>query len=979
LSLVARELAFPAILIPCFIVLAILLAVVFRKGCPDLPRRYRDILTSIWFLGLVVVGAAAGIYYLRNQMVESRVSIEVDMQIDRGTIVELFVNDLSREPYRDTAILGHRHIYSYDKLPHDINLLRFDPTEQNDTHIVIYSITVKSGSRAFKTFGPAELKNWTRLNLSTPVEEGGGLVMSSVTDDPILSVTPGLRLPGAVVAKLGTFVDDSDGFYVLAIAAFLLVLLARASSRAGRLQALQISIVCCIGFPIVFLMSKLDLSPPPVTATVGYASYNGYAKANDILSGLLIMLLSIGLGYGCARWVGRNPGEPEEPEAGVPSKWRNILIAHVALLVLIPLYFLPPLRKTLQSLSHLSYHNDTWDAANSLLWGSLVNRGLHPYLDFWYPYGGFYLQMQHFPVGHMWTVIHCTVVLWFFYLGLLKVTGHRLRDALTIYGMVMAPLLLGTLNQWHRYLMPIDVVLFYAAICNVPRLEWKTHLPFAALAGYVCFSEPPQIVCAACAILLHTGLSMLDRFQGQSWREGVAGSWQVLKQRVVCVGLPMLAGIVASTSVYASNGMLAGIWDFEKSVADVGDYSAVPAEMARWVLPALERDTVFLLLFLIASYTAYRWVRMKGQSDPLGTALIVLCAAGFVAMQKQIVRPHIMSQWRIYPYVALSVLGVILWRERKPVARIAIAVFLGCLAGGAYYQGLWAHVVENDFTKVPEKVSDALAVALHDDKEIGQVNDSLYERSRFVGFDAQTAVLDNLKGASGLRSDDSVYVLGDDLIFYILLKQAPPYHSNFYNTSPIYEQEKVLDWFHRKNPRFIIWGTGGPGAESFDLVPNVVRLPLIYDYIVENYGLSHEVGQYRILTRRAANEPPDLKFWRQALGERIDLGGVPRRARLSEYGSCEGDKALCDAVLVVRYPGPEPVSPGKLNVKVESAAGPFQIQWDVAPGQREYVVNLNRIWFWNVLAKSRTPEIFIQDEHAKAFLGYHRERGRVLY
>ena len=977
--------AFPAILLPCFIALALLLAILLRKGCPDLPRRYRDMLTASWCVFLVAVLAAAGIYSLRQQIIRTEVSIEADMLINRGTLVELFLNDLQLDPYRQLAVPGQRHVYRYEKLPHEITLLRFDPTEQADARIVIYSITVKSGNQVFRKYGPSEIKNWTLLNLSTPKEEAGALVMTDATDDPILWTSPALRLPGAGVAKLATLVDDSDGPFLLAMAAFLLVLLTRASTRAGRLQAVQIAVACCVGFPIVWLVNKLALLPPPVTVTVGYASYNGYAKTNDILAGVLMMLVSIGLGYGCATWVDRGPAEPEEPKpeenvSGRASKRSYIWLTHAAVIVLAFLFFLPNLLEILQSMSRIAYRNDSWDAANTLLWGALINKGLLPYRDFWYPYGGFYVQLQRFPAGHIWGILHCTVIVWFLFLGLLRITGRRLIDTLMIFGVILVPLLLGIMGGWHRYLMPIDVVLLYAAICDVPRLEWKSHLPFAALAGYVCFSEPPQLVCAACGILVHTGLTALSRFRGPSLRERAAEGLRVLKQRLVLVGVPMLAGAAVCALIYASNGMLSGIWDFEKSVADVGDYSAVPSEIAHWLLPALEPDTVFLLLFLVASYAAYRWVRMKGRHDPLGTAVLTVCVAGFVAMQKQIVRPHIMTQWRVYPYVALSILGLILWRERKLAPRIAIALFLGCLAGLAVHQNLLQLIFENDFKDVPRKVPDDLEVLLHDGKESAKANDSLFARARFASFDAQNAVVDNLTGACGLHPEDSVYVLGDDSLFYILLNQAPPYGSNSYNDSPIYEQQRVLEWIQRKNPRFVIWGAGtGPERQIFDSVPNMVRLPLIYTYIVANYKLLRAVGPFHILTKRAPDELPDLEYWRQTLGKRIDLGSVPRRARLSEYGACEGDKSRCDAVLVVRYPQPAPVSKGKLSITVESAAGPFQIQLNVAPGQREYVVNLNRIWFWNLLAKSGTPRMITEDERAQAFLGYHRERSPVLY
>jgi hypothetical protein len=122
-----------------------------------------------------------------------------------------------------------------------------------------------------------------------------------------------------------------------------------------------------------------------------------------------------------------------------------------------------------------------------------------------------------------------------------------------------------------------------------------------------------------------------------------------------------------------------------------------------------------------------------------------------------------------------------------------------------------------------------------------------------------------------------------------------------------------------------------------------------------------------------------MNFWREQLGSHIDLGRIPRRARLKDYRSCDGDKASCDAVLVVRYPDPAPVARGKLSVSIQGTAGEFNIDFDVAPGQRDYVINLNRLWFWKPLVQSGTPDIVTRDARAQTFLGFHRERGAVLY
>jgi hypothetical protein len=438
----------------------------------------------------------------------------------------------------------------------------------------------------------------------------------------------------------------------------------------------------------------------------------------------------------------------------------------------------------------------------------------------------------------------------------------------------------------------------------------------------------------------------------------------------------MLAGVAGGSLIYLMNGMLPGLWDFEKSLGDQGNYGGVPADIPRWVLPVLQPDTMFLLMFLLASYTVYRWVRMKALPDPLGAILVVLSGTAFMAMQKQLLRPHVMTQVRVYPYLALLIFGLIAWRERKPLSRIVIVAFLGCILGIAMNRGAARTLYTQDVEAVPAKVIGSIDALLHHAKDFDQVDSTLYSRSRFQGFDAENAVVDNLLQSCNLHAEDNVYVLGDEAIFYILLNKYPPYLSNSYNDSPLYEQQKVLAWLERKKPRFVIWG---PKDSNYDSVPHTVRLPLIYTYVVGHYELLREVGPYQILAERPPNRPPDLEYWRRTLGDSVDLGHIPGRARLAEYAACTGETARCDAVLVVKYPSSKSVPRGKLTVDIAAPGGRFQAQFDVSPEEREYVVNLDRLWFWKVLAKSGAPRITAEDSAAQAAMDYRRERSPVLY
>ena len=937
----------------------------FNRIC-RMPDGFRNALLGWRSAALVLLLSAGGAIYLQNQAVESGIGIEVDMLVTRGNRVELWLNDWQHPSEQLPVIAGERHVYRFVRVPQKITLLRLDPTDMPDARILIYRVTVRSGRQIFRQFGPAELKTWSRMNLSAPQDEDGGVALAGLTDDPILTAPLELQLPGGSLMGMSRLISAPDSPFVLAMGAFLMVLLARMFTGMGRMQAVVMAVSAAAAYPVVLLVMKLHLPPPAVTSTVGYASYHGYPKADEYLAAWCAMLVSIVIGYGFAR----RTGSPEVAveEAASHARWK-VWLAHAAVGGLVFVYFLPNLLGIFQSLGRTVYPYLSWDDENMLTWGYMVHAGLRPFRDFWYPYAGGYLQLLPFPAGSISWVLHATVVLWVLYVALFKVTGRRLGQALAVYGLVMAPLLMELLWQWYRYLLSIDVALLYVAICDETRLDWKTHVPFAAFVGYAFFCEPTQMVYAGAGIAAHTLLSALSRFQGHGLRERLRESGQVVRQRVVYVGIPMLAGIAVSLSIYAANGMLPGLWEFERSLGDQGSYGAVPSEISNWVMPILQPDTVFLLMFLLASYAVYRWAGMKGRRDPLGSALIVLCGTAFVAMQKQILRPHVMTQVRVFPYVALLIFGLMVWRERKPFVRMMMVAFLGCILGIAVHRNMFREIYLRDIQAGPGNVGNSIGMLLHDRNEFGTANATMYAPSRFTGFDAEKEVVAELTQGCGLRAEDSVYVLGDSSVFYILLERQPPYITNSYNDSPIYEQQRVLDWLQRQHPRFVIWGTD---ALAYDSVPHTVRLPLLYTYVVAHYQFLRAIGPYHILSELPPGQPPDLEYWRRVLGDRVDLGGIPGLARASEYADCGGDVARCDAVLVVKR---APALRGKLTVDIDS----FRVQFDLAPDHREYVVNLNRLWFWNPLSRRSAPRITTEDAGAEAVMGYRRERRPVLY
>ena len=955
------------------LVLAVLALMAIRNPAflaAEFPARCEDVLLNPWCTLAIVLLAATVALLLQNHAAATDIGLEADMKLSSGGIVELWFNDWDHPSEQLHVVPGERHLYRFQKLPHEVHLMRLDPTDIPNTRIVIYGIAIKSRNRVIKQLGPAEMRSWTSRNLTPAQPEDGGLAFTSTNEDPIFLAPLSLQVESGVLQVLSSLLEGPDGSVLPAIPALLLVLLAGVSTRARRLQAVMMALAACVAYPIVLLVLKLDLlAPPPVRSAVGYAAFAGYGKANEHFATLLVMVACVGLGCLFARWAGASVDPAAMPPAARPGA--GIWLAHASVFMFFFVYFLPNLLTMSQELSNTVYRQGLWDELNMLTWRYMLNMGLRPLRDFWFPYSGSYIHMLPFPVGAITTVLHVALCQTVFYLAVFKITGRRLGAALVLAGLIFAPIMLADMPSHARYLLGVDVALLYVAVVNVRRLQWKTHLPFAVFVGYVFFYEPTQILYAGAGIAVHTMLAAVGRFQGRHRRERVMASLQVLKQRVVCIGIPMVAGVAAAVLVYASQGMLRGLWDFEASIGDMSNYGAWPSEISQWVMPVYQSTALFLMMFVLASYAVYRWIRLKGREDDLlGAALIVMSATTLMVMQKQVARPHyMMEQLQVFPYTTMLLFGLIAWRERTPAVRVVIAAFLGCILAVAGHRSL-VYYVRLQLVGGPHRIADALDLVLNHRPEIEQTNATLYARSRFVGFDMENAVVDFINQEKGRRPGESVYVLGDAAIFYLLLNQPAPYDSNSYNDSPLSEQQRMLDWFRSKRPRFVIWSTD---ALAFDGVPHMVRLPLIYRYVVEHYGFVRAFGPYHILMELPPDQAPDLGYFRRVLSSCIDLGSIPGRSRSSEYAACNGDTSRCDAVLVVKYRS----RPARRKLSV--SAGEFQIQFDVKPSEREYVVNLNRLWFWGPLAKGAPPRLTTEDAAATAAMEYRRERGAVLY
>jgi hypothetical protein len=947
-----------ALLLPAFVALVGILIAGRILGRPlrdTLLRTLQACSRSRYFPAVLGVAAFGLTVYVGRLAIVERIDLEADMSVSAGEIVEVRANDPNLPALRAAIAPNERRIYRFEGIPSRLTYLRIDPTEASSAHITIYAIRIVSAGRELRWFGPGDLRSWRMIHLNA--SKGPALCLVSTTDDPILDTNLSFSASNSP-AWVDSVVDvfRRPHLYTLELMVFFLVFVAAGmTTDRGTVEAALVALVVLLSHTLVLAVRAIPFSPPSVSSSIGYANFVGYPKFQDSIASLPLLLMCAAIAWCAARFVPLAKTAPR-PLQPTPEGGRSVWTAHVtgiAVAAVLVVYYLPNLGRALEELQRASYHPVDWDSQNSLLWTFLVSHGYLPFRDFWYPYAGFFSHRLQFPAGNLIAAVEYILTLWFLYTALRMIFQRFRPAAIVLFGLMLIAVIGDEFVGWFRYLLGVDVGLFYVALQALPPAQRRrAQFVFAALVAFAFWYEPVQLIYASAGILVHAALA--------AWpKQGTALNWQMvrgqvlpaLRQRLIPVAGPALIGITPVLLFLAVTRMLPGFIAFHLGLSDQSVYGALPADVGGWTIPTLRFETVYMLLFLTMVLALYGWFRDRLQPDPATVAMLVVCFAGLMTMQKQLVRPHNMQVVQVYPFLAALLYGVRTWQRKTRAQLLVVAVFLGSVAGFAQNSGLPKRLYVSAMV-APGQLAGDLDVLWNRRLETRIAGASACAPSRFSSFLPENSVMQTLRTEYGWTSADKLYVLGDDSIFYILAGQEAPYVANNYNCSPLTEQKHVLAWLQSRRPRFVVWN---PAHGAFDTVPHVVRLPLIYQYVVENYRPSKVVGPYHILVSGPPLGEVDARYWAKELGSAIDLGHIPQLARASEYRECPAtSQLLCGPVWFVHLPVGNILS-GKATATLHSAAGPIQILFDIVPGSGDYVVDLDRLWFRKFLDPGPEP------------------------
>ncbi len=916
-------------------------------------------MTAVVYLGLM--------HILPSVVTTNSGAVLVDMRLSSGSSVELYVNDVLRPPFRQSLAPGKRQLYRFEPILEDIHSLRLDPTDIDSATIDIYGITVTNDEESIQVFDPAALAASRFGGVTGPRVIDGTLHIISTSNDPIITLNMAapifLRhkdLPKWAPLLLKESRQPTVVTYVI-VFGVLALFLSGLTRPDLRLHIVIGVIVTLVGIVLGRWVLQHYYVLPPIDKAVGRAGFLGLSTQANTLASQLTLLAALSTAIATAlverrlvpgEWAGRRTPTSNFSLHTSASWWRTYGVPLLATIIIF-LTFVPDIGSQLREQITQEFPAGCWDCNNSIVWGYLIHRGYKPFLDFWYPYGGFYLFSLPTPAGEIFNGLYSTLIYSCLFYAVYRLSRRRVWTASLVVVVLLAGERTAVSHDANlffgvsRYLIGLEVGLIYLCVDRRDRLQ-AAHFWFWMICSLALFFEPFQLLYAAPGILLLLGLEI---FQG--WPP----SWPALGRRVLrAFGLPAIlsTGLLVA---YALTGQLAGLVEFYAQLGQHAKSSAFPSDLAYALRHLLSVDfMVFVAPYLLVALGLFERLRRPAQTNLWSDVLIVIGLNGFMLLQKHLVRP---ISWTLFFIPALGLMSYILFRLKSrppadyPIMGIIAGVLLPVLVQPGSLSGLTMGAIEG-----PGRLARSIQVVLFDSALIHRGLLKRYAPERFAKFTGVNAVAAWVQTTAPPTSvKPKIFVLGDSSILYVLLQQRPPYSTNNYNMSPLGLQRRQVEWLQNERPDYVIWApqldhpSWAPQYNSIDSIQHAVRVPLVYNYVIEHYVPMTEIEGYQILRQRQHNEAIPVDFWRDKLEPVVHLGHLARVSSFPSFKPClQTQTEDCQDFLWVHLADTTPR--GREIVPIIIAGRSFRLTLETVKTEDDYYVLMDRVWFWGPLLKA---------------------------
>lgn len=907
---------------------------------------------------------------------DSSLELVIDARISAGSHIEAYFNSDWAHPASTQLQPGTRKTYrlKYDPpLFSDITTLqhlRIDITDVPDAAVEVFSISVRSGERAAWRATGAEIVGISRFSgIRDTTSENGTARFVTSGQDPLFAVTPHVLIAGrGLLSDLLVYIKTNFAVLVLLISLVLLIVFEFMRSelpiriRGARALALMLFL---IGLPagLRYMAEKVFASSAEyqsVGLSVGASAFLGYAKTTEFRVFYLMVAATIAVGLGLGVLYRRfllwqncqNPPTSGQPVSKVSQLIKILLMAAVFLLIVAA--FVPDAVKAFASLQDVPSVLD-YDSLNIETWNYLYQHGLKPFRDFWFPYGMSSFVMGRAPSA-VWAMYGHVVLLYF----VLAYSLCSLLEQKWLWGLLGVGLLAvldcgGYLRGTYRYGVALDVVATFSALSFLNRGRWLA-VSFGLFGAYAFCFEPSQFLYALPGLLV-IAVSGLRETEKQDARILLLRRW-FLAGFTGTVALGLVAAYVSS------QGQLLPLVQVYKRLGSSAVSSSIAGDMATWLGNPLTVEGFVLLgsLVVLAISTFLMIAETNRKNRQISAVVCAMSLLSCAIFCKHLVRPHMALQF-VGIVILACVLSICVLRTAwSSLQRALVAVALGAC--------MYALKVDNfvlaSYAKVlssAQKAGEGLAMLGASDDDEKRAYNYFFSRVRLepvypvIGLLAQ--VLSEV--TTEKQQTPPFFVLGDEAFLYHVFRQAPPPFISLYNSSDIRDQRDIVDWLERVKPEIVVWNSR---SLVFDGVPNTVRTPLIFRYVVSNYQLLRQQDGYRFL-KRSPEALDNVQEWREVLGDEVQLGGIPGLSKIGERPRCQliHKDASCIPVLKMGCQGS--VARQKVSAKIILSRQAFTIVAESIPTRDAYYVRLDRMWFWpNHLPNTSTVATVTEDNCA---------------
>jgi len=832
----------------------------------SLPRR--RILFGFFVIALACIGSITG-RKLSETTLGQTATAEVTAFIPTGSVFRLYYNNMWSEP---VAVPVQRAVWAVYRFPVPARLtsLRLDPTDEVNANVLVRSIVIRT-PRGSVDLSVSQLSAWLKYQLDFRYSSQDGIgIIHTQNHGAYMMSTVEVDVAQKTLPLIGQLRLNTDG--LLYASAFLAVVVLFACGRPGR-AILIVSVILvlsyCSSYFVVRSLYECSAPMPPVTDTVGYESYYGTSKAKDLRALDAALLAAAALSSVASFAAYRFMFKPKKRETRID--WARFTTKDSIFLSVCTVVFamgsFPPAESYWKSATTM--HAYDFDSQSVVTWEYLVELGRLPWRDFWFPYAGLYDKLAPlYPYFvHAWEqrVLVFSVLVFCAY-ALLRKSRVALVCLCVLFLYFEAYGVFTPSASW-RYFLSLSIVglSIIAFDTTAPRrLNIFLGLWFVYVLSQEvsqAFYAVPVILCLAVAFV---------------WNAHMAGQMRAALSRLSITAVTVVAATLAYIINLWSNSQLREWWLLVSTLNIQEDYSSWPADVSSWFLIPQTLDqwliTVAVAL-LCGGLIQAVWTRAKN-SALLAPAAISLLA--LIVLQKQTVRPSIAGQVIAIPILGLAILITQIiqrteggWKKVLFIGAFAVPSILTCFSFNTSKdrQQLFAHL--NIFSNLGADLRESFLLP----NGWAPVRQAFFAPATFeLGSMNGEELIRAIHAQTTIAEEDNIYVLGDNPYLYILLRKPIPFYETIYNQSPLFCQTMTVEWLAAKKPKYVFWDSS---ARDFDSVPNVVRTPLLFMYVMNRYVPHTRIGKFDVLRRREAGDQPAIRYWKEQLGAVLDLGYVP--------------------------------------------------------------------------------------------------------